>query len=527
MYDSGSPDIFNNAFFKGLWESSPDNMFIVMRERGVFFIYRVNPAQEKAVNLLDSEIRGRELSSVFDPSLYERFASNYSRCLEERNPIRYEESFLNHEGCYTYWETLLIPIFPENDDKEYIYGVCRDITPRREAEESLAFLKKEAERVDRVKLSFLANMSHEMRTPLNGISGAVSLFLGSDNAEERKDLARIINNSVESLSRITNDVLDYAKLNVGNLRLEMTNFNLLELLNDVLLIVSPMMECRDLKLSITGIDKLPAVLYGDSTRISQILTNLIGNAIKFTMSGEIVVSLSVLESKSSRINLEISVKDTGIGIHEKDIQNLFKPFSQIDASSTRNFSGAGLGLSISSKLAELMGGRISVKSSFGQGSVFSLVLPLKTGVGDRAIEMSGPKNYNNENEGLETGKGLVLVVEDNIVNSMVASRLLLKSGFEVIKAFNGQEAVDCYRSHPVDLIIMDWHMPVMDGIDATRQIRSLSGGDLVPIIGLTANALDEHQELCIEAGMNDVLTKPIDRALMTSKIRYWLDKRRN
>lgn len=523
MDNSYFPDILKNICFKELWDNSPDNMFVVRRDGGVFFIDAVNPAQKNTIVGLDSGIEGMALSSLFDLALCERFASNYNNCLNSQTLVKYEESFLNHEGRYLYYETTLLPVFPENGG-EYVYGICRDITELRETELDLSELKQKVEQANKSKISFLANMSHEMRTPLNGISSAVSLFLESSDASEQKELALIINSSVESLSRITNDVLDFARLNYGNLRLELSEFNFFDLLQNVLPLMTPVADARNLTLSYSVSENMPEILYGDTIRIGQILINLIGNAVKFTHHGEVKVSIYLIESGGGQAKVGISVQDTGIGIHEEEISNLFQPFSQVDSSSTRGFTGAGLGLSISRQLAELMGGSITARSSLGQGSIFKVVLPLKTILSESQIleQKKNPVIPVFQEEISSEARGDVLLVEDNHVNSMVAAKILQKSGYEVIFAFNGQEAIDCCKKQAFDVVLMDWHMPVVDGIEATLMIRQLPGCFSLPIIGLTANALKEHMDMCLNAGMNDVLTKPINRDQMISKIRYWM-----
>lgn len=553
MEDFNISEKLSNGFFRVLWQNSPDNMFVIKRIGGVFYISSVNPAQEKAVNLKGSEINGRKLSDVFPQALYGRFADNYSACLDKRAAVSYEESFLHPDGYYTYWETLLLPVFSE--DGEYVYGICRDITPLREAEQKYFELSRVAEQAGKSKISFLANMSHEMRTPLNGITSAVSLFLESEDHDEKKRLAKVINSSVEALSRITNDVLDFARLNSGTMRLEFSEVRFRDLSQHVSQIVSPMKMGRDVLLFWNVSDDLPEILYGDSVRIGQIMTNIVGNAIKFTNDGEVRVSVRGLDSDPGQVRIEISVSDTGIGIHENDIADLFQPFSQIDSSSTRNYSGAGLGLAISRQLAELMGGFITVKSSLGQGSTFKVILPLKTSVqnepvknvkdavmhfGDAIKTVSDNKNDNKshrhstslsevfeqrragQDKEMESARKTVLVVEDNHVNSMVASMILEKGGFLSVSVANGRAAVEYCMDKKVDAVLMDWHMPVMDGLEATRIIRKMPDRLKLPIIGLTANALKEHTDLCLAAGMNDVLTKPINREQMLAKIRFWI-----
>jgi len=535
MDESGSSAVLADIFFRELWGNSPDNMFIVRREGGDFVIHSVNPAQERAVNGKSSEMTGKKLSDVFPPALHDRFALNYSNCLAGRIPVRYEEAFLNGFGCYTFWETFLLPVFTEKDGGEYVYGICKDITPLREAEQKYSDLSKAAEQAGKSKISFLANMSHEMRTPLNGISTAVSLFLESPDQKEKQELANIINSSVESLSRITNDVLDFARLNSGTLRLELSEFKFSAFMQHVFQIVTPMIGGRNISLLCEVADDMPETLYGDTIRIGQIMINLIGNAIKFTNYGEVKVSVCSLEADAGIAVLEIFVHDTGIGIKDEDISDLFKPFSQVDSSSTRKFNGAGLGLAISRQLAELMGGSITVKSSLGQGSTFKVQLLLKTAIHQRVMQSEPPLfmiKPDCASEGYTAGsyvmsgetRAVVLLVEDNQVNSMVAAKILQKEGYEVIFAYNGQEAINYCEKQTFDVVLMDWHMPVMDGIESTRIIRQLPCCVSMPIIGLTANALKEHMELCLSAGMNDVLTKPINREQMISKIRYWVNQ---
>ncbi len=531
MKDECFPEILQKACFRSLWENASENMFVLRKQEGTFFIQAINPAQEKVINFSNSEASGRDLASMFPPALFERFRSNYDRCLVSGTPLNYEESYINHEGVYSFWETFLVPVYPENGESEYLLGIARNITPLREAEKALDVLRQAVEQANQAKYSFLANMSHEMRTPLNGISGAVSLFIESPSPEERKELAEIILSSVESLSVITNDILDFAKLNAGILRLEMSTFSIRELFESVLNIVRPMTANRGLALEYHVADDVPPVLFGDTSRISQILLNLVGNAVKFTHSGAINVNAVIRGFSSGQVTVMISVRDTGIGIKESDLARIFNPFFQIDCSTTRKHSGAGLGLAISRNLAELMGGEIHASSSLGQGSTFSVILPLKTvapcssGYAEKEADALIPATEKikfSENQG-----GAVLLAEDNQVNSMVASKILRKNGFEVVCAFNGEEAVRKFNERFFDVVLMDWNMPVMDGIEAARQIRLLPGGNEVLIIGLTANALEEHRQQCIEAGMNDVLTKPIDRERLVSKIEQWLTKRGN
>jgi two-component system, sensor histidine kinase len=497
-----------------LWKTAPDNLFLLKLESGEFLLEAINPAQENVVGLKSKEVAGKPLRDVLPVAFADRVIANYQRCVDSGKILSYEEPYLDETGTYTYWETQLIPIFNDEIGVPYVFGRSRDITRFRETERRLEEARRFAEHANEVKTAFLANMSHEMRTPLNGIAGAATLLAQTENAEEKRELLAVIDASVAAMSRLTNDILDYAKLNAGTLKLQLVELTFPDLIAEVFATVQSMAAPKSLQLLFSHGATAQTSLLGDRDRIKQVLTNLVTNAIKFTNSGSVNVDFSCKRINEKLELACLQVTDTGIGIAEEDLKRLFEPFTQIDNSSTRRYAGAGLGLAISRQLVNLMGGSIDVFSSPGQGSCFRVELPLLHG---KAMQRPLPVGE------LPTLHGSVLLVEDNATNRLVAQKMLRSVGLDVVTAEDGAEALQLFPSREFDLVLMDWHMPVMDGLEATRLIRAMTGhGATVPIIALTANVMDDQREQCLNAGMNDVLNKPISRDMLIGMLLQWL-----
>lgn len=405
--------------------------------------------------------------------------------------------------------------------------------------------KYAAEAAGRDKARFLANMSHEIRTPLHGILGASAVLEDTTLDEESRRYVGVINRSAKSLSSLLSDILDFSNIESGKLYTELAPFDLRQTVRDVYHLL--LADAAEKQLSFTvhtdGIEINHLV--GDFGRIRQILINLVGNAIKFTTRGSIELICrswpidppsgsadSLADNRADKLDVKakkqagqpaepdvaivIEVRDTGIGIADEQMSKVFDYFAQLDSSTTRAFGGAGLGLAISRRLAQLMGGDLSFESVKGKGSTFIVNLKLVEYRDEDTLELARPGSTE------RTYDKTALLVEDNRVNMLIASKLLSQLGLTIDTALNGREAVSKVQDNDYDLVIMDLQMPVMDGIEATRRIRQLRSSDELPIVALTANAMQGTAELCFAVGMNGYLTKPIARKALIAELDRWL-----
>ncbi len=362
---------------------------------------------------------------------------------------------------------------------------------------------------NRAKSEFLANMSHEIRTPMNGILTAVEIIENTNNEAKRNDFLRIIKVSADSLLQIINDILDFSKIEAGKLQMETICFDLYEMLDDVtrLIFISASKKSLSGKLLIEK--DVPQYIKGDPLRLKQILLNLLSNALKFTEKGTIQVNVSVNEKDTLSEQISFSVTDTGLGIDEEKKKILFKKFSQADSSITRKFGGTGLGLVISKKLVEMMGGHIDFRSETGKGSEFFFIIPLDKPTSDEIKEVSEIKNKDHSTEHTDTIHLNILVAEDNLVNQAIIKEVLSGFGWNYELVDDGKKAVEKVQQNQYDLILMDVMMPVMDGLDATRKIRALPGQANIPIIALTASVTDRDLQKVFQSGMDAYVPKPI------------------
>ena len=373
---------------------------------------------------------------------------------------------------------------------------------------SLRSAKNEAERANHTKGLFLANMSHEIRTPMNGVVGMIDLLLDEPLNEQQRDFARMAKQSGELLLSIIDEVLDYSKLEAGQIKIERVAFDFIETLDQVIAIMRPQAEAKGLTIAIEPRDHQPLYIFGDPVRLRQVLFNLVGNAIKFTEEGGVEVTFSYPKVESACLDFRIEVRDSGIGINPEDKDHLFGRFTQADGSTTRRFGGTGLGLAICRELVNLMGGTIGADCNSDRGSTFWIRI---------GFEKAEQKDIAHQAQSLTRAlyprqQLKILVADDSMINRVLIQALLEKEGHLVTMANDGGEAVEAARHAHFDRVLMDVHMPVMDGFEATRAIRALPGTiATVPIIALTASAMKGDRENCLSQGMDDYVSKPIDR----------------
>ncbi|MDB4512219.1 ATP-binding protein, partial [Arenicella sp.] len=368
-------------------------------------------------------------------------------------------------------------------------------------------------------MNFLANMSHEIRTPMNGIFGMISLVLDTPLNREQKDYIETIQSSTESLLTILNDVLEYSKLSTTGVELEYREFKPRDLVFEVIRTFQAPAEQKGIEVTSTIYSDIPDVLIGDDHRIRQILVNLIGNAVKFTEAGRVRLTVSFKKHRSFGDRVRFAIEDTGIGIDDEAITRLFKPFTQADASITRNYGGTGLGLTISQDLAQAMQGQITVKSKLSEGTTFCLELSLKEPESALpALDIGSMPTIEQLADGQKFPNSPILIVEDNLINQKVTSSIIQKLGYPVTIASNGKEAVDLCQERNFSIILMDLSMPEMDGFEATQRIRGQEGGSKAKIIAVTGHVFQEHRQRCEEVGIDDFLSKPYNLFKLKEKL---------
>jgi signal transduction histidine kinase len=389
--------------------------------------------------------------------------------------------------------------------------------------DELRLKEERADAANRAKSEFLANMSHEIRTPMTGILGVSELLAKTGLEDKAREYVTIIQSSAQSLLGIVDDILDFSKIEAGHLRLEEVDFSVQDLAQAVLELLQPRATAKGIGLDLRCAPDLPEVLRGDPLRLRQVLLNLIANAVKFTEQGAVEVEIARLKTGMRLVLLRFTVRDSGIGMDAETLEALFEPFSQGDASTTRRYGGTGLGLAISQRIVERMGGHIKVDSAPGEGSTFSFDLPMLVSRDARPATRPGTGPIELPLAGGRAAR--ILVAEDNPVNRLVIGEQLGALGHEATLTENGREALEALAAGRYDLLLMDCQMPELDGYETTRRIRQGESGGRLPIVALTAHAMEGDREKCLAAGMDDYLAKPFTEKELSAALGRWLGRR--
>ena len=531
----------SEALFRAVSESAHD---AIVTADGSGKIIKWNPSAGQLFGYTESEAMGQSLTCLMPNRFRDRHVAGMNRVMDGGRPhvmgnpvelvgLRKDGSEFPLELSLARWQIAR---------GNFITGVIRDITVRKNIERKLENQRDHleelvgtrtgeltqalaaAEVANQTKDDFLANMSHELRTPLSAVIGMANLARGISTEPRLRDYLEKIVRSGEHLHRIINELLDISKIAAGHMELENISFSLRSVFAHVESVMAHRVTEKGLEIVVVIDDAVPDVLLGDPTRVTQIGLNLLGNAIKFTQVGRVAVHVSVQASVQSRVCLEIEFEDTGIGMRPEDLNLLFKPFTQADASVSRKFGGTGLGLTISRRLAQMMEGDISVTSIEGRGTTFKVSLWLGLG---NAADLPAEHAASDEMLPLSYQGARILVADDQPLNREIVEALLAAVGITATMAENGQEALDILtESGPdaFDLVLMDIQMPVIDGLTATRTLRSRAGFESLPIIAMTAHTLTHEQKINAAAGMNDHIGKPFDNLSFYRTLAKWIPK---
>ncbi|MEI8279340.1 MAG: PAS domain-containing protein [Bacteroidota bacterium] len=466
----------------------------------------INRRMEEVLNLPPERIIGKvDADFILDKNRHQEYKHSDEVVLSTKSLAVFED-VMQIDGKKNYFLVTKFPLLDEVGNVKNICGLATDITERKSVEIKLLQAKKEAEKAKAAQETFLANMSHEIRTPMNGIMGMTNLLMSTHLSEDQKDFTGSIQDSARNLLAIINDLLDFSKIKSGKFQFEYSPFKIRHAIKKAVYPLQFKAEDKMLKLNVVFDTMVPEVLIGDPLRLQQIIINLVGNAIKFTSSGSVDLYVACNRRNEDFIDLRINVKDTGIGIAENKLEYIFESFTQDSEDTSRKYGGTGLGLAIVKQLVELQKGNLSVKSTLGKGSVFSVTIPYKVS-NDEPTEkrLNVPdKRQKNLLEGIH-----VLVAEDNLINQKVVKNTLTQQGAIVQLALNGRDAIQKVQSQNFDIILMDLQMPEVDGFKATRYIRQVLK-IATPIVAMTADTLKGESDKCFEAGMTDFISKPFE-----------------
>ena len=493
-----------------------DDLIYVINSKGKFSY--INPTFEKMIGYSLEELINMDFNFLIHEDHRVGHNQFYSQQIKNQAPVTYYEFPIYTKKMEVVWIGQKVQMNYKDGKMLRALCIARDVTQRKATELELIKAKEEAIKASHTKAQFLSSMSHEIRTPMNAVVGMTHLLLEDDPRPDQLENLNTLKFSAENLVTIINDILDFSKIDSGKLEFEEVDFDLKYIISSIHHALSSAALDKGLQIQMKYDSALPNYVKGDPVRLSQVLNNLIGNAIKFTDKGHVLIHVEFKSSVGEVIDVEFSVMDTGIGIPENKLETIFDNFTQASSDTTRNYGGTGLGLAISKQLVELQGGQIRVESIEGKGSRFSFNLKFKRSNQNNStekIEYSEDQQIN-----VQSLKGVkVLLAEDNKINQVVAGKFLSKWEVELDIAENGEEALKMVQNSSYNLVLMDLQMPVLDGLSATKEIRKLGGKYAkIPIIALTASAVLEIHEEAISAGMDDFVTKPFDPKLLNSKI---------
>ncbi len=479
-----------------------------------------NKYTEHMLGMKKNDLYLKDVSSLYPEDEWKKIRSEKIRKIGSKHHL--ETKVVKRDGHII---DIDLSINVLRDDKGKLIGsvgIMQDITEQKRFQEMLIQAKLSAEEANSAKTLFLANMSHEVRTPMNTILGMVDLTLDTELSDEQKENLSVVKDAADNLLGLLNDILDLSRVEAGKISLEKIEFHLHNVARSVCKGLSVISRAKKLEIVLNFADDVPEMILGDPVRLRQVLVNLINNAIKFTHKGNITLDISLASKKGEDVLISFAVKDQGIGIPLDRQDKIFEVFTQADDSTTRRFGGTGLGLAISKRLVEMMGGDIGVESKEGKGSTFKFTAAYKALSEERvsALGIASQEVEKEKSDAPEVKDLKILLAEDNIVNQKIAARMLEKQGWTVTCADNGKEVLDLIIANEFDVVLMDAHMPILDGLEATQIIRKneTNTGKHIPIIALTARAMQEDRKKCLDSGMDGYVSKPIDRKKLFDEI---------